>query len=76
MNTRDLRRDIKRRIDCLSPQSLRAAAGFLAYLEERESIEATEELLSIPGFLERFEEGCKDIAAGRTVPFEKIRWKK
>ena len=76
MTTRELRRHIKRRIDCLSPQRLRVAEDILAYLEDQESIEATEELLSIPGFLQRFKKAQKDIEDGRTAPYEDIRWKK
>jgi len=34
----------------LSPERLRIAADFLAYLDERESNDATEELLSIPQY--------------------------
>lgn len=34
----------------LSPERLRVAADFLAYLDERESNDATEELLSIPQY--------------------------
>ena len=37
--------------------------------------EATEELLRIPGLLERLEEAEKDIAEGRTVPVEELRRK-
>jgi len=49
----ELRRRLKERVDGLSVKRLRVADEFLAYLEQRESIEATEELLRIPGLLER-----------------------
>jgi len=64
MTTTMLRRQVKRRVDSLTEERLKVADEFLAYLEERESREATEELLEIPGFVEAFEEGKKDIAAG------------
>jgi hypothetical protein len=37
-------------LERLSPERLRVAADFLAYLDERESNDATEELLSIPQY--------------------------
>lgn len=35
--------------------------------------EATKELLQIPGFLESFARGTKDVRAGRVKPWRKIR---
>ncbi len=57
----------------LSPERLRVAADFLAYLEERESNEATEELLSIPNFREDYEEAMQEIERGDVVPLKSIR---
>jgi len=57
----------------LSPERLRVAADFLAYLEERESNEATEELLSIPNFREDFQEAVQDFETGDVVSFKSIR---
>ncbi|MCI0333387.1 MAG: hypothetical protein L0228_09210 [Planctomycetes bacterium] len=51
------------------------AAEFLRYLDERASVEATEELLKIPGLLEDLAEAERDIAEGRTTPVEKLRRK-
>lgn len=48
----DLRREVSRRIENLSTERLRVANDSLVYLEERESREATGELLSILGFKE------------------------
>jgi len=56
----------------LSPERLRVAADFLAYLEERESNEATEELLSIPNFREDYEEAMQEIERGDVVPLKNI----
>jgi PHD/YefM family antitoxin component YafN of YafNO toxin-antitoxin module len=57
----------------LSPERLRVAADFLAYLDERESNDATEELLSIPNFLEDYQEAMQDIENGDVVPLKIIR---
>ena len=57
----------------LSPESLRVAADFMAYLDERESNDATEELLSIPNFLEDYQEAMQDIENGDVVSLKSIR---
>lgn len=57
----------------LSPERLRVAADFMAYLDERESNDATEELLSIPNFLEDYQEAMQDIENGNVVPLKSIR---
>lgn len=64
MTTAEVRDQIKQYVDQLSPERLRVAADFLAYLADHESQEATEELLKIPGFVEAFEKAKQDIAAG------------
>lgn len=63
----------ERRLRRLSPDRLRVAEDFLAYLEEREENEATEELLSIPSFEEDFREAVQQADAGEVVSFESIR---
>jgi len=57
----------------LSPERLRVAADFLAYLEERESNEATEELLSISNFREDYEDAMQEIERDDVVPLKSIR---
>ena len=57
----------------LSPERLRVAADFMAYLDERESNDATEELLSIPNFLEDYQEALQDFENGDVVSFRSIR---
>jgi hypothetical protein len=57
----------------LSPERLRVAADFLAYLDEKESNDATEELLSIPDFEEDFQEALQDFENGDVVSFKSIR---
>lgn len=70
-----MRRQIKATIDALSGDRLRVAADFLSYLREREDNDATRELLAIPGFAEDFQQGLKDIRAGRVTSSEKLRRK-
>jgi hypothetical protein len=60
-------------LERLSPERLRVAADFLAYLDERESNDATEELLSIPNFKEDFQEALQDFENGDVVSFKSIR---
>ncbi len=54
----------------LSPERLRVAADFLSYLDERESNDATEELLSIPNFKEDFQEALQDFENGEALLYE------
>ena len=75
MNATEIRRQAKRRISCLSPDRLQVADDFLAYLEERESSEATEELLRIPGFVEAFKDACMEVDAGKLTPLSELRRK-
>jgi hypothetical protein len=49
------------------------ALDFLAYLKERESNEATEELLRIPGFLVAFEKAKKRSAKRRLSNWRRVR---
>lgn len=73
MSSAELRDQVKEYIDQLSPERLLVAADFLAYLTERESEEATQELLEIPGFLEAFERGKKEAAAGKVIEWRSVR---
>jgi hypothetical protein len=61
------------RLRSLSLERLRVANGFLAYPQEREENEATEELLSIPGFDEAFRRAVKQAEGGNVVSLEDIR---
>lgn len=71
----ELRREAKRAVDALSDERLRTAAEFLAYLQYKESEDATEEILRIPGAVEQIERGMKGIAEGRTVRVEDLKRK-
>jgi hypothetical protein len=75
MTTSEVRREIKRRVDHLPSDQLPLANELLAYLEEQESIAATQELLDIPGFLEAFRRAKQQEAEGKLVPLEDIKWK-
>lgn len=57
----------------LSVDRLRVANDFLAYLEEREENEATEELLNIEGFREAFAEAVEEVELEKTVLLTSIR---
>jgi hypothetical protein len=63
----------ERRLRRLSPERLRVAADFLAYLEEREADEATQELLNLPSFTEHLERAAQQAEAGQVVSFKSIR---
>jgi hypothetical protein len=65
MNNTEVRQQINQYLDELSAERLQLVADFLAYLANKESEDATQELLDIPGFIESFNRGKKDIAEGR-----------
>ena len=67
-STRELRREAKQRIESLSADRLRVANDFLAWLEERESSEATDELLGMPGLLSELAEAKRQFEAGTRRP--------
>ena len=73
MSTVQLRRQTKALIDDLSTAQLQVASEFLAFVKNRELDAATLELLSIPGFEASYVRGMKDIKAGRTKPWRKVR---
>ena len=73
MSTVALRRQAKALIDTLSGPQLRAASEFLAFVKSREADAATLELLAIPGFEASYARGMRDIKAGRTKPWRKVR---
>ncbi|MBW4649353.1 MAG: hypothetical protein KME06_11795 [Kastovskya adunca ATA6-11-RM4] len=75
MNTTEARNQLKQYIEQLSPERLQVATDFLAYLVERESNEATEELLAISGFKEAFDKAKKDIAEGKVTPVDRLKRK-
>ena len=73
MNNTEVRQQINQYLDELSSERLQLVADFLAYLAHKESEDATQELLDIPGFIESFDRGKKDIAEGRVKNWRTIR---
>ena len=73
MSTAALREDTKALIDALSGAQLRVASEFLAFVKDRQADAATLELLTIPGFEKSLSRGMRDIKAGRTKPWRKVR---
>jgi len=73
MSTLTLRKHAKAVIDRMSPAQLRLANSFLAFVEAKQADAATLELLSIPGFASSYTRGLRDIKAGRTKPWRKVR---
>jgi hypothetical protein len=73
MSTVELKQEAKALIDGMSGAQLRVASEFLAFVKEREADAATLELLTIPGFAASFDRGLRDIKAGRTKPWRKVR---
>jgi hypothetical protein len=73
MNSIEVRQQINQYLDGLSSERLELVADFLAYLANKESEEATQELIDIPGFIESFDRGKKDIAEGRVKNWRTIR---
>jgi hypothetical protein len=65
--------EAERRLRSLSPERLRVANDFLAYLQDREENQATAELLSIPDFEMAFQRAVGQADAGDVVRFEEIR---
>ena len=65
--------EARERLERLSHARLRVASDFLAYLDEREQSEATEELLTIPGFGDAFRRAVRQAEAGQIVHFDRIR---
>jgi len=68
-----LLKEIERSLERLSLERLRVVKDFLMSLEERESSEATAELLKIPGFEEAFRKALKQVEERQTVRFSEIR---
>ncbi len=69
----DLLKKAELRLRRLSQDRLAVANDFLAYLEEREENEATQELVDMAGFVEAFDRSRKQAEKGETIPFKNIR---
>jgi hypothetical protein len=75
MNAIATRQTIEQYLNQLSLERLNVIADIFAYFADKESEEATQELLDIPRFVESFEKGKKDIAEGRVTPVEQLKRK-
>ncbi len=75
MSPTELLQQAQRRLSSLTPERLRVAEDFLAYLEAREADEATQELLALPGFLDQLKQAEEEIEAGLLTPVEDLRRK-
>ena len=73
VSSAELRRQARCKIATLSEDRLRVAVDFLAYLEDRESVEATEELLRIPNLMDDLRRAERDAKAARTVNWRQVR---
>jgi len=73
MSVSTLREEAERRLRTLSDDPLRVVLDFLSYLEDRESSEATAELLAIPGFEQAFQRAVAQADAGEVVPWAEVR---
>lgn len=61
------------RLLALSPERLKVANDFLAYLQEREENEATAELLTIPGFEDALQRAVEQARSGQVVRWQDVR---
>ena len=68
MSTAEICEQVKDYVDLLSAEKLLVAADFLAYLADKDEIDATEELLNSPGFREAFRESQKSVEQGKVTP--------
>ncbi len=73
MSPTELLAQAKRRLSSLTPERLRVAEDFLAYLQAREGDEATAELLAMPGFLDELRSAEEEVEAGLLTPVEDLR---
>lgn len=72
MTTAERLRQAQERLARLSPRRLQVAEDFLAYLEEKEASEATEELLSLPGFLTELEAAEREMEEERLTSVDDL----
>lgn len=73
MNITQIRSELKEYIDKLSPEKLTLVADFFQNLDTKEAIDATEELINIPGFKSAFEKANQEIKEGKVKNWRDIR---
>lgn len=60
-------------IERLPQKHLKEVIDFVGYLESKESIEATEEILADKSLLNGIKKGIDDLKAGRCRPWREVR---
>ncbi len=73
MNSSQIRDEAKNYIDQLTPDKLILVIDFLKDLQEEDDVEATEELLNIPGFESAFKKANQQVKNGETKDWHIIR---
>jgi hypothetical protein len=73
MNARHIREQIQSYVNQLSPERLPVVLDFLADLVERESNDATKELLEMPGFIDELREAEAEVTTAELADWRTIR---
>ena len=73
MNSSQIRDEVKNYIDQLTADKLILVIDFLKDLQEEDDVEATEELLNIPGFESAFKKANQQVKNGKTKDWHIIR---
>ena len=60
-------------IDRLPQNRLKEVIDFVEYLENKESVEATQEILTDKALLNGIKKGIDDLKAGRCRPWREVR---
>lgn len=69
----EIQEKIKQSLKQLSLERLQVVADFVAYIADKESEEATQELLEIPGLLERIKKNRETTSKANVVNWRAIR---
>ncbi|MGG6267684.1 hypothetical protein ACQ4M3_11500 [Leptolyngbya sp. AN03gr2] len=70
-----LQAQVNSHLNQLSLNGLQTVLDFAAFLLDKESEAATQELLEIPGFAERFAQAQEEISKGQTKTFDQLKRK-
>jgi hypothetical protein len=73
LNSSDTREQIYRYVEQLSQERLVVVLDFLSYLVERDSSDATAELLAIPGFLAELDAAEQEADADELTDWRVLR---
>jgi hypothetical protein len=68
-----LKTKAKKLLDHLSEDKAKVAVSFLEFLEEKESWEATKEILGDKELMASIQRGKEDIAKGRVRPWREVK---